>query len=620
MERIVGTSNKVLEVDLTHKKFNIITIPTRDRKMYLGGKGLGLKLIYDRMPLYADPLGPENMLAIMPGVLMGTGAPCSGRFAAVSKSPQTGIMASSSCGGPFGMALKTSGWDGLIITGASETPVYLFLDSQGVTFQEANQIWGMDTQETQKALSKEGSPLAIGPAGENLVSFANIASGQRYFGRAGLGSVMGAKQLKAVVAKGKQYKIVPSEQKTFDKIKKRGNKFINNNPWTAVANRYYGTLGIVNNTKHAGILPVRNFRDGTSKDAYKITGERIRKVYNTTHHTCKPCTILCGKKAEFNGKQMPVPEYETMGLLGSNLEIFDPEIVAEWNDICGRAGMDTMTAGGTIAWIMEAAEKGLVQSDLKFGHPEGVSEALQDIAYCRGFGKEMSRGSKGLSEKYGGTEFAMNVKGMEIAAYDPRGSYGMGLGYAVANRGGCHLGSTMMAMENFMCLLSPYTTLAKAKWVAYFENLINCINSLHTCIFTSYAYLLELTVPKYSSWIASYIGMQLFPSILTAVVDFGVIYRKLWESVTGIDISKSEFLRAGQRIQVLERHMNTQIGISKKDDNLPRRLLEEGRECDPAKRTVPLAGMLSKYYRIRGYDKQDGTPKAELLKKLQIQS
>ncbi|MFW6414954.1 MAG: aldehyde ferredoxin oxidoreductase family protein [Thermodesulfobacteriota bacterium] len=618
MERIVGTSNKVLQVDLSEKSFNIITIPPRDRKMYLGGKGLGLKLIYDRMPLHADPLGPENMLAIMPGVLMGTGAPCSGRFAAVAKSPQTGIMASSSCGGPFGMALKTAGWDGLLISGASNAPVYLLVDSQGVTFEQADQIWGMDTQDTQNALSDKGTSLAIGPAGENLVSFANIASGQRYFGRAGLGSVLGAKQVKAVVAKGKKYKIVPHDQETFDKIKKKGNDFINNNPWTAVANRYYGTLSIVNNTKHAGILPVRNFQDGTSKDAYKISGERVRKLYNTKHHTCKPCTILCGKKAEFKGGEMPVPEYETMGLLGSNLGIFDPEIVAEWNDICGRAGMDTMTAGGSIAWVMEAAEKGLVQSDLKFGDPEGVSQSLQDIAYCRGFGKEMSTGSKGLSEKYGGTDFAMNVKGMEIAAYDPRGSYGIGLGYSVANRGGCHLGSTMMAMENFMCLLSPYTTLAKAKWVAYFENLINCINSLHTCVFTSYAYLLELTVPKYSSWIASYIGMQFFPSILTAAVDFSAIYRKLWESVTGINISKSDFLRAGQRIQVLERYMNTKMGISKKDDNLPARLLTQGRECDPAKRTVPLETMLSKYYRIRGYDKQDGTPRADLLRKLQI--
>ncbi|MDY6822386.1 MAG: aldehyde ferredoxin oxidoreductase family protein [Thermodesulfobacteriota bacterium] len=618
MKKIIGTSNRVLDVDLTAMTIETITISTSDRKMYLGGKGLGLKLIYDRMSMDADPLGPDNIIAVMPGVLMGTGAPCSGRFAAVAKSPQTGVMASSSCGGPFGMALKTAGWDGLLIRGVSASPVYLLIDHKGATIRDASHLWGKTTQETQQETRKNGEALVIGPAGENLVSFANIASGERYFGRGGLGSVMGAKQLKAIVAKGKHYKIVPRKEKAFKKIKKKGNDFINANPWTSVANRQYGTLSIVNNTKSAGILPVRNFQDGTSANAYKITGETVRRQYNTEHHACKPCTILCGKKAVFDGEEMPVPEYETMGLLGSNLDIFDPPVIARWNKICGDMGMDTMSAGGTIAWVMEAAEKGLVESGLKFGNPEGVSEALYDIGYCRNFGKEMAGGSKGLSKKYGGEDFAMNVKGMEIAAYDPRGSYGTGLGYAVANRGGCHLASTMMAMENFMCMLAPHTTLSKAKWVVFFENLINCINSLHTCIFTSYAYMLELTVPKYSSWLSSLIGMQFSPGVLMLAVDFSVMYRKLWTSVTGISISRSAFNRAGERIQVLERHMNKLAGGSRKDDKLPRRLLAEGRQCDKHNRTVPLETMLEKYYRIRGYDPADGTPGPALLKKLKI--
>ncbi|MDY6903435.1 MAG: aldehyde ferredoxin oxidoreductase family protein [Thermodesulfobacteriota bacterium] len=618
MEQIIGTSNKVLDVDLTEMTVQIITITTEDRKMYLGGKGMGLKLIYDRMPMDADPLGPDNMIAFMPGVLMGTGAPCSGRFAAVAKSPQTGVMASSSCGGKFGMALKTAGWDGILIRGQSPSPVYLMIDHTGATFRDASHLWGKDTQETQQVLRKEGEALVIGPAGENLVSFANIASGERYFGRGGLGSVMGAKQLKGLVAKGKHYKIVPKNQKAFKKIKKKANNFINANPWTSVANRLYGTLSIVNNTKSSGLLPVRNFQDGTSANAYKITGETVRRQYNPKHHICKPCTIMCGKKAVFNGQEMPVPEYETMGLLGSNLDIFDPAIIAQWNKICGDMGMDTMSAGGTVAWVMEAAEKGLVQSDLRFGNPDGVSEALYDIGYSREFGKEMAGGSRGLSEKYGGADFAMNVKGMEISAYDPRGSYGLGLGYAVTNRGGCHLGSTMMAQENFMCLLAPHTTLSKARWVVFFENLINCINSLHTCLFTSYAYLLELSVPKYSSWLSSLIGMQFFPSVLMLAVDFSVMYRKLWSSVTGIPISRAAFNRAGERIQVLERHMNTLAGGSRKDDKLPKRLLAEARQCDKKNRTVPLDVMLEKYYRIRGYNPADGKPQPDLLKKLKI--
>ncbi|MDY6831663.1 MAG: aldehyde ferredoxin oxidoreductase N-terminal domain-containing protein, partial [Thermodesulfobacteriota bacterium] len=162
MQELIGTSNKVLEVDLTRQTFEVITITDRDRKMYLGGKGLGLKLIYDRMPMDADPLGPDNILAVMPGVLMGTGAPCSGRFAAVAKSPQTGVMVSSSCGGPFGMSFKTAGWDGILIKGTSEKPVWLLVDSKGVTFKDAADLWGKDTQETQALLPKEGQSLVIG--------------------------------------------------------------------------------------------------------------------------------------------------------------------------------------------------------------------------------------------------------------------------------------------------------------------------------------------------------------------------------------------------------------------------------------------------------------------------
>lgn len=617
METIVGTSNRVLAVDLTTQEFEVIEVPDIDRKMYIGGKGLGLKLIYDRMDLEADPLGPDNMIAFMPGVLMGTGAPCSGRFAAVTKSPQTGVMASSSCGGPFGMALKTAGWDGLLVKGASENPVYLVVDRDGVTFRDAGDLWGKDTRQAQEQLAKEGEALVIGPAGENLVRFANIASGHRFLGRGGMGAVLGAKKLKAIVAAGKAYKIVPKDPESFDRIKKIATDYINRNPWTSQAQRKYGTLSIVNITRTSGILPVRNFQDGTSDNAYKITGEAISEKYDTRHHTCKPCTILCGKKGKFDGEEMPVPEYETVGLLGSNLDIYDPVAIARWNRLCGDMGMDTISAGGTLGWVMEATEKGLVKTNLKFGSPDGVEEALLDIAHCRGFGADMAMGSKGLSEKYGGTEFAMHVKGMELSAYDPRGSFGQGLSYAVANRGGCHLSATMMVMENFMCFLAPHTTMSKARWTAFFENMWCCVNSLHTCLFTSFAYTTELTIPRFSSWISTLIGMQFMPGILMAAVDFSVIYRKMWQAVTGISISKSEFMRAGERIHVLERYMNTRMGVTAGKDTLPARLLTESRRCDKKNRTVPLDKMIAKYYRIRGFT-PDGRPKPSLLKKLGI--
>lgn len=616
MNTIKGTSNKVLKVNVSDRSFSVITVSDQMRKEYLGGKGLGLKLLYDNMKLDADPLGPDNMIAFMPGVLMGTGAPCSGRFAAVTRSPQTGLMASASCGGSFGMALKTAGWDGLLISGASEAPVTVAVHSQGVEFLDATNLWGMDTEKTQESLNGQDA-LVIGPAGENQVNFANIASGHRFLGRGGMGAVLGAKKVKAIVATGKAYKIEPANPRQFEKIKKAANKYLLDSPWTSIANRNYGTLAIVNNARTSGIMPVRNFTDGTSDQAHLLSGESIKEKYDTKHNSCKPCSILCGKKARFDGEMMSVPEYETVGLMGSNLEIYDPVIIAKWNKLCGQLGMDTMSMGGTLAWVMEAGEKGMVKTDLKFGSPDGVAQAIEDTARLKGFGVDMATGSKGLSEKYGGKEFAMHVKGMEISAYDPRGSYGIGLGYAVANRGGCHLSSTIMVQENFMCILSPYTTYAKAYWVSYFENLWNCINSLHTCLFTSYAYLQEILIPKYSSWLSSLIGMQYFHLFLPILIDFGSVYRKLWNSVTGLNIGRSQFLKAGRRIHLLERHMNAVMGVRRQDDTLPDRLLKEGRKCDPQKRTVPLEKMLNDYYKIRGYDDQ-GVPKQSVLKKLNI--
>lgn len=619
LPEIVGPSNKVLEVDLSSKTYSIYQVKEDERKMYLGGKGLGLKLIYDRMPAGVDPLGRDNILAFMPGVLMGTGAPCSGRFSAVTKSPLTGIMDHASCGGPFGMALKTAGWDGILVKGKSETPVYLVVTSSGVEFKDASALWGKDAFETQELLgkNKNAGAVVIGQAGENKVLFANIVSEKRFLGRGGMGAVMGAKNLKAIYAIGGAYKIVAKDKEKFDKVKKLATKRINDNAVTANALRRFGTPNLVNYTNMAGIMPVRNFTDGASDNAYKLSGEYFSENFKTKHHTCKPCTILCGKQGTFEGKNLSVPEYETVGLLGSNLEIFDPVKVAEWNDLCGRFGMDTITMGGTLAWVMEAGEKGLIKTDLKFGSPEGIAQAIEDTAFCRGFGAEMAKGSRALAKKYGGEDFAIQVKGMELAAYDPRGSYGMGLNYAVANRGACHLSSTVMAQENFVHVLDPYSTIGKHVWVKFFEDFYCAMNSLHTCTFTSFAYILENPLTKYNGLFYLKMVMGYLYPVAIKIADIS-IYHKFWSTITGMKMSRSEFLKAGERIHILERYMNTREGITVKDDTLPGRLLKEGRRCDPKGRVVPLEKMREKYYRLRSYDAQ-GIPTEKIMKKLSIE-
>ncbi|MBN2033513.1 MAG: aldehyde ferredoxin oxidoreductase family protein [Deltaproteobacteria bacterium] len=617
MQDIVGTGNRVLDIDLSTKKVKIYQVKPRERRLYLGGKGLGLKLLYDRMHPGLDPLGEDNIIAFMPGVLMGTGAPCSGKFAAVTKSPLTRLMASSSCGGPFGMNLKTAGWDGLMIRGRAGEPTYLLVTSEGVEFKDASGLWGKDTLSSQKEIIGEGNGgLVIGPAGENLVHFANIASGDRFLGRGGMGAVLGSKNIKAVVAKGGDYKIKPADQAAFEKLKRKANAYINNNRITGNLYRKFGTPANVALCLDGEVLPVMNFRDGVHPLGLQISGEETQKHRNTRHHTCRPCSILCGKKGFFGGEEIPAPEYETVALLGSNLGVFDIDRIAKWNRICGMSGLDTISAGGTLAWVMEAGERGLLQSPLTFGSPDGVSEALTDIALMRGFGREMALGSKALSEKYGGAAFAMQVKGLELAGYDPRGSFGQGLAFAVANRGGCHLSAFLVGQEVFLGLLRPYAIRAKADYVKFFESLNNCVNSLQTCLFTLFAYLMESPLTKYTPNSILSLLMQELPQVAIPLIDYS-IYRDLWSAVTGINMSLREYLEAGDRITVIERYMNTREGIWRLHDTLPDRLLREGRRSDPASRTVPLEKLRAVYYKKRGYD-HNGIPTPRTIKKLGI--
>ncbi|MBA3012832.1 MAG: aldehyde ferredoxin oxidoreductase family protein [Proteobacteria bacterium] len=617
MATIIGCSNRILEVDLQKKTMITYMVPEGLRRQYLGAKGLGLKLLYDRMTPGVDPLGPQNFIAFMPGVLMGTGAPCSGRFEAITKSPLTGIMVASSCGGPFGMSLKTAGWDGLIITGRADTPTYLDITDQGVVFKDAAFLWGKEIPDVQAVLdSKASKSLVIGPAGENGVRFANMAAGHRFLGRGGIGAVMGAKNLKAIVATGGSFSVKPHDPVRFKRLCKKATRYINQNPLSADRYRNFGTSANVAPCNKAMILPVNNFQDGRHDAAKNVFGETMAKDHETVHHTCKPCTIRCGHKGRFAGKEMSAPEYETIGLLGTSLGIFDLDLIAQWNQVCGRLGMDTISAGATLAWVMEAASKGLVKSDLAFGTAAGIEQALEDMAFMRGFGAQMAMGTRALSEKHGGREFAIQVKGLEMAAYDPRGSFGQGLAYAVANRGACHLSAYMVAQEVYLKLLKPDSAFGKAKWVKFFEDLTCCINSLQTCQFTMFAFLLEPPLSKYTPRPLLAILMQYLPDLAIRLIDVS-LYLGLWNAVTGIRLSTKEFLQAGERIHVLERLMNTREGIDSKDDVLPLRFLVRGRASDGQKKVVPLDKMRAQYYRVRKYDEK-GIPRTEKLKQLEI--
>lgn len=609
MEKICGYPNRFLDINLTEQTYKEFGVSQTDLKLYLGGKGLGLKLLFERLKPGIEPLGEENKIAVMTGAYMGTGAVNSGRFAAVTKSPLTGIMVSSSCGGPFGMALKTAGYCGIIISGKSPEPVYLQITHNKVLFKNAERLRRKDTQETQNMLKAENTGiLAIGPAGENLVRFANAASGHRFLGRGGIGAVMGAKNLKAIVAYGKKIKITAKNEKSFKKLRKQTQNYIKRNNYTGRLYKNFGTNSHVNLSNNNNILPVNNFRFTEHKEAYKVSGEYIDKTYGQKHSVCKPCSILCGHKTTFpSGKELQVAEYETTGLLGPNLGIFDSEQIAVWNDMAGRYGLDTISLGTTLSYAAEATENGLFKSSLQFGKAESFTQAIKNIAYAEGFGKELGQGVKKLSDKYGGKEFANHVKGMEISAYDPRGSWGQALAYAVANRGACHLSATMFTLEAYMKLLNPFRVSAKARFVDFLENLNSAINSLHVCQFTSYAYLLEPPIVKYTPKFILRFVMQNLPGLAIRLMDVS-LYSKTWSAITGIELSPKELLEAGKRIHLLERYMNTREGISKKDDTLPFRLCEEVRAEDTKQRKVPLEKLLKSYYTVKAYD-ENGIPK-----------
>jgi aldehyde:ferredoxin oxidoreductase len=621
VKTIVGESKRYLDIDLESGNCSVFGPSEEDLREYIGGKGLGLKLIYDRLGSRlrdVDPLGPENILAFMMGTFIGTGAPCSARFAGITKSPLTGLMVASSCGGPFGMACKTAGWDGILVRGRAGRPTVVRINEDGARFEDAGEAWGLETGPAQGRLVEgpRRGALVIGPAGENKVLYANIRSGHRYLGRGGMGAVMGAKNLKAIIATGMAYHITPADPAAFERLNAKARRMIVRNDFVR-AYREFGTNLNVNPGLDSGFAAVRNFRDRTDERCRALSGEAMAERYHTTHSVCAPCSVLCGHKGVYpDGVERSVPEYETIGLFGGNIMNFDPDLVGTWNDRLNEVGLDTISCGVTLGWAMEAAEKGLRPSALAFGRTDNIEAVIDDIAHRRGEGAELALGSKRLAEKYGGLEFAAQVKGLEMAAYDPRAGWGQGLNFAVANRGGCHLNAYPIALEALFHYIPQYSKLSKVSWVVFLEDLFSAINSAQTCQFSSFGYLLEPPIAKYMPKPLLKLAMTFLPKVAQSVLDWSAL-SGLVSAITGRPMGMREFLRCGTRTHVLERHMNVLSGVKAADDTLPRRFLEEAETKHAVKSVVPIGPLVKAYYRKKGYD-ESGVPTAKLLRRLGI--
>jgi len=634
-----GYMGKVLKIDLSTQEVSEYPWSDEERRLYIGGKTMAAKILGDHLKSDTQAFSEENLLVVSTGPLTGTGAPSTSRFNVSTLSPQTKIITSSNCGGNFGYYLKKAGFDAVVIGGKSKEPVWIDIHNDKINFHSASDLWGMYTTKTQEALEEKlkehygraikNGKIVIGPAGENLVSYASIFSNERAAGRGGTGAVMGWKNVKAITVSG-NHEIKSANPDKMKELNKKWFKYLRNHPLTGEQLPKLGTAGLMSTMQMRGLLSTKNYTYGHYDDYEMVNGETLAEKYNIVNKGCLTCPIKCARTVEVNGKPVKGPELETLGLLSAGILNCDLEAVCKWNFELDELGMDTISAASTLAYAMEANEKELWDNGLDFGKTENVSQAFRDIAYRKGIGDELANGSRWCAEKYGGKEFAINSKGLELAAYEPRRSVGLGLGYATSNRGGCHLnGGYMVLFEGLSLMVNPQTPKGKADLTVMLQDLMETVSAAGQCLFTTYAFLPSPAVKNPNAWyvkavcaILPFSGpvvrlLNLMPQI--ACFHLPVIFNqsKALKYATGMNVTFGSFFKCGKRAFTLERHINSRFGIDRKDDTLPKRLTDVPQvEGDDSTR-VPLEKMKDVYYRARGWSK-DGVPTPKTLKKLNL--
>ncbi|MCK4570976.1 aldehyde ferredoxin oxidoreductase family protein [Candidatus Bipolaricaulota bacterium] len=616
-----GYVGRILRIDLSNRKSRTIEIAPELAGQWLGGNGFGVKTLWDEVPASVDPLSPENILILATGPLVGTAWPCSGRMEAIAKSPLTGIYGDSNCGGYFGPELKFAGVDALIITGASDRPVSLWIHDGIVDIEDAQELWGLDTVETEAAIRRAKGDeqikvACIGPAGENLVPYASIqATPNRSFGRSGLGAVMGSKNLKAVAVRGKGRVPIASPQ-AFTALAKEMHRRIRENEFFPALARY-GTSGLVSIVNEIGRFPTRNFQRGDYIHADKIGGEALRAEFWEKDDGCFACPIRCDKiyrvrTGEFAGAVTSSFEYETLNSFGAAVDNDNLASIIAANERCDRLGLDTISTGRAISFAMELYEKGILSTqdtggmDLLWGDYKRVLELIEQIGQREGLGKLLSLGVRKAAEQIGGDAayYAMEVKGQEIPAQDGRAQQSMGLAHITSSRGADHLkafptidetGYTGEVIrrygEEFLPeMADPQATKYKPFLVKDGEDLGAVVDSIGIC--------------KSG-------GTHVMAEIYWADIAEGLTL------ATGIDFTEDNVKAIGERIYNLMRAYNAIHGITRADDRLPRRFTEEPSPSTGAKGQIAHAEeMLDEYYTLRGWDPERGWPTHATLERL----
>ncbi|EAX48183.1 Aldehyde ferredoxin oxidoreductase [Thermosinus carboxydivorans Nor1] len=608
-----GYMGKIAVVDLTSARIDFIAISPAERRQWLGGSGLGARLLAENTPPAADPLGPDNLLIFMTGPMTGTAIPASGRHQVVAKSPLTGIYGEADAGGRWGACLKAAGFDGIVVRGIASQPVYLVVQDGEVRLLPADSLWGLDTYATDRQLKKRWGPdvaaACIGPAGERLVPLATIiheGKNGRSSGRGGLGAVMGAKRLKAVVAGGSRQvpvadpaALAAAIDAAVPRVRERTRLM-----------QEYGTAGGIIGAERIGDLPLKNWTQGTWDGVEKISGQAMAETIVTGRYHCASCPIGCGRqvrveRSPYGRVEGAGPEYETVGMFGGACLVSDLAAIAMANELCNRYGLDTISTGAVIAFAMELYEHGiLTDRDLGgcpapvWGDGRAVVGLIQAIASQEGIGRLLGSGVRRAAELIGGRagEFAMHVKGLELPAHDPRAFYSLALGYATSNRGACHLQGASYFFEKAAVLpeaginevLDRFRTDDQGLIQARLQDTMCLMDSLKLCKFLFYGGIDLTTV---TGWL---------------------------NHLTGWDCTVAELLTTGERIFNLKRLYNVKCGVSRRDDVLPERILRQPRPDGGAAGALPpLDAMLREYYRVRGWD-EVGRPRPETLARLGI--
>ncbi len=619
------SENKFLFIDLTNSKTWIEEPDQIFCRTFLGGRGWALPYFLKNLKPRTDPLGPENILAVTTSVISGARGPAMPRVIVCAKSPLTGAFGESEAGGYWAPELKKAGFGAIFVLGKAAEPVYIWINDGQVEIKNASHLWGLETGETQDLIRSElgesrARVLQIGPAGENGVLYANIVNELAHFnGRNGLGAVMGSKNLKAIVVRGKKEVTVADPEKV---------KEINS--WTAkeglqkplgeILHRH-GTLPLVRTFQEMGALPTRNWTRGVFQGGEEISAENLHKTIYIEPKGCFSCPIRCKRRARVDNDDFHVdprfggPEYETIGALGSILEISDPYLLAKANEMCNRYAVDTISLGMTIGWLMEAFEKGLVDRDdcdgldIKFGNGEVLLPLIEKIVFKEGLGEKMARGSKRLARELGLEDqgFLMEVKGQEVPMHDPRVKTGVGLQYALSDYGADHIVAphdTVFATEDgpgikeasALGIFHPVDPLSlgpeKVRLFYYSDLFWSLIDMLGFCTFGF--------VPR-------------GPIPLEMMVD-------LIKAVTGWPVSLWELFKAAERTIHLARLFNIREGFTIEDDRLPQRFFQNFKD-GPLKGKGgidqdQLKAAMRMRYIMMGWDPDTGQPLPERLYEL----